>query len=47
MADEYCSEGNPQEAIKTFESFIYIGPTEEIEAQARLEIERLRKEYGV
>jgi hypothetical protein len=47
VAEEYCFEGNPLEAIKTYESFIYIGPTEEIEAQARQEIIRLKNEYGV
>ncbi len=47
IAAEYCLEGNPQEAIKTFESFIFIGPTDEIEAKARQEIARLKNEYGV
>ena len=47
IAKEYCSEGNPEEAIRTFERFIFIGPTEEIEAQARQEIARLKNEYGV
>ncbi len=47
IAEEYCLEGNPQEAIKTFETFIFIGPTEGVEGQARQEIERLNNEYGV
>ena len=47
IAEEYCLEGNPLEAIKTFETFIFIGPTEEVEAQARQEIVRLKNEYGV
>lgn len=47
VAEEYCKEGNPLAAIRTFQSFIYVGPTKEIEAQARQEIERLRNEYGV
>jgi hypothetical protein len=47
IAEEYCSEGNVQEAIKTFEAFIFIGPTEGVEALARQEIVRLKNEYGV
>jgi hypothetical protein len=47
VAEDYCLQGSPQEAIKTFESFIFIGPPEEVVAQARLEIARLRNEYGV
>ena len=35
-------EGNPKEALRTLENFIFIGPSADIEAQARQEIEKIK-----
>jgi hypothetical protein len=47
LAAEYCEEGNAQEALKTYESFISIGPSEIYKEKARKEILLLKEKYGV
>lgn len=47
VAEEYIRDGKPDKAIETFESFIFIGPSESVVAKAREAIERVKKEYGV
>lgn len=47
VAKEYIEEGKPEKAVSTYESFIFIGPPENIVGKAREEIERVKKEYGV
>ena len=47
VAKGYIEEGNPEKAVSTFESFIFIGPPERIVEKARKEIEWVRKQYGV
>ena len=47
LAAEHCLEGNPQEAVRTFESFVGIGPSQAYKDMAQREISKIRKEYGV
>ena len=47
QAAEHIEAGKPREAVKTLESYIFIGPTEKYENMARQEMEKLRREYGV
>lgn len=47
QAEEHIRAGSPEKAIETFESYIFIGPTEEYEGKAKSEIEKLRKKYRV
>ncbi|MES9857895.1 MAG: hypothetical protein ABW166_15045 [Sedimenticola sp.] len=47
QAQTFCESGNHLEAIKTFESFIFIGPPEEFEHMAKNEIKKLNQQYGV
>lgn len=47
QVDEHLQAGNPQKAIETFESYIFIGPTEKYEKMARKEIKKLQRKYGV
>lgn len=47
IAEEDCLNGNPQEAIRTLENYISIGPPIEVEKQARQEIAKLKNQYGV
>ncbi len=47
QVDEYLQAGKPEKAIETFESYIFIGPTEKYESMARDKIEKLRSKYGV
>jgi len=47
QANEHLKAGNPEKAIETFESYIFIGPVEEYESKAKNEIEKLRKKYRV
>jgi len=46
VADDYCREGNHKQAIATFESYLFIGPSEKTAALAREEIARLKREHG-
>jgi len=46
VAHDYCREGNHKQAIATFESFLFIGPSEHTAALARDEIARLKREHG-
>ncbi len=46
VADDYCREGNHKQAIATFESFLFIGPSEKTASLAREEIARLKREHG-
>ncbi len=46
VAQGYCREGNHKQAIATFESFLFIGPSEQTGALARKEIARLKREHG-
>ena len=46
LANDYCREGNHKQAIATFESFLFIGPSEQTSALAREEIARLKREHG-
>ena len=47
LAAEYCKEENVNEALKTYETFISIGPSEIYKEKARKEILLLKEEYGV
>ena len=44
---EHLQAGKPEEAVKTLESYIFIGPTEKYEDMARNKLKKLRSEYGV
>ena len=46
LANGYCRRGNHKQAIATFESFIFIGPSEETAALAREEVARLKRKHG-
>jgi len=47
QVDEYLQAGKPEKAIETFESFIFIGPTEKYGNMAKDEIQKLRRKYNV
>jgi hypothetical protein len=47
IANEHLSEGAPQRAISTYESFLSIGPTKQIEALANEAIKHIRATHGV
>lgn len=47
QVDEHLQAGKPEKAIETFESYIFIGPTEKYESMAKDEIKKLRSKYGV
>ncbi len=47
QAEEHIQAGKPKKAIETFESYVFIGPTEKYEVKAKSEIEKLRKKYRV
>jgi len=47
QAEEFVEAGNIKEAIKTFESFVFIGPPEELQEMAENEIQKLRGGNGV
>ncbi len=47
QVDEHLQAGKPEKAIETFESFMFIGPTEKYEIMARDEIKKLRSKYGL
>ena len=47
QAEEHINDGKPEKAIETFESYVYIGPTEKYADKAKREIEKLRKKYRV
>jgi len=44
---EHLQAGKHEKAIETFESYIFIGPTEKYENMANEEIKKLRSKYGV
>ena len=47
QAEEHCNSGNPEKAVETYESYIFIGPTEKYENLAKDEIEKLQSQYSV
>ena len=47
QADEHLQVGKPEKAIETFESYLFIVPSDKYENKAKNEIEKLRKEYYV
>ena len=47
QAEEFVEVGNIDEAIKTFESFIFIGPPDELQEMAKNEIRRIKGGNGV
>jgi len=47
QAAEHLQAGKPEKAIETFESYLFIGPTEKYENMAKEEIKKLRSKYGV
>lgn len=44
---EHLQAGKPEKAIETFESYLFIGPTDKYENMANEEIRKLRRKYGV
>ena len=47
QAEELVNAGNVEEAIKRFESFIFIGPPKELQEIAKSEIRKLKGNRGV
>ena len=47
QATEHLQAGKPEKAIETFESYLFIGPTEKYENMAKEELKKLRSKYGV
>ncbi len=47
QAEELCDAGKPNEAVKCLESFIFIGPPEELQRLAQNEVQKLKGRYGV
>jgi len=47
LAEEHLLAGKPEKAIETFESYIFMGPSEKYENLARNKIEKLKREYSV
>jgi hypothetical protein len=47
QVEDHIQAGKIEKAIETFESYIFIGPTEKYERKAKNEIEKLRKKYRV
>jgi len=47
QAEKHLLAEKPEKAIETFESYIFIGPTEKYENLARNEIKKLKREYNI
>jgi len=47
QAEEFVEAGKIDDAVKTFESFIFIGPPDEFQEMAKNEIEKLKGGNGV
>ncbi len=46
QAEEYLEAGRFERAIETYESYLFIGPSERFEAMAREALEKVKQKHG-
>jgi hypothetical protein len=47
MANEYCAAGLPLRAVETYESYLFIGPSQKYETLAKQALSDLKAKHGV